>query len=56
MVLPARSPPPDPPVNSHEEMVLPARSPPPDPPVNSDDDSPLTEEDEEIIQPAKKRK
>jgi len=67
-VRPAHSPTPDAPVNSHEN-VLPAHSPTPDPPVNPhkckqasasiaaifDDDTPLTEEDEEVIQPTKRK-
>lgn len=70
-VSPAHSPTPEPPVDSHKEKVLPARSLTPDLPVNSrkrkqastpiaaifDDNSPLMEEDEEVIQPTKcKRK
>ncbi|KAG2147369.1 hypothetical protein BD769DRAFT_1382414 [Suillus cothurnatus] len=67
-VRPAHSPTPDAPVNSHEN-VLPAHSPTPNPPVNPhkhkqasasiaaifDDDTPLTEEDEEVIQPTKRK-
>ncbi|KAG1772844.1 hypothetical protein EV702DRAFT_1201306 [Suillus placidus] len=69
-VSPARSPTPEPPVDSCKEKVLPACSLTPDLPVNSrkckqasapiaatfDDDSPLTEEDEEVIQPTKRKR
>ncbi|KAG1764281.1 hypothetical protein EV702DRAFT_1205055 [Suillus placidus] len=69
-VSPACSPTPEPPVNSCKEKVLPAHSLTPDLPVNSckrkqtstpvaaifDDDSPLMEEDEEVIQPTKRKR
>ncbi|KAG2135979.1 hypothetical protein DEU56DRAFT_755365 [Suillus clintonianus] len=64
-----RSPTPDPPVDSRKaQEVLPARPPTPNPPDNShkrkqvsasalfDDNSPLTEEDEEITRPTKRKR
>ncbi|KAG1718813.1 uncharacterized protein EDB91DRAFT_1089765 [Suillus paluster] len=65
----ARFPTPDPPVDSRKaQEVLPARPPTPNPPDNShkrkqvsasalfDDNSPLTEEDEEITRPTKRKR